>query len=110
METLALINAANGIAFTMRLVRKGDQYGRDNCLTHDKAEPLVEFYDSRYAFDRTPAGTVLGQFTGGRYYAATLLEGSADRGLALSGGGRAWTLDAEAFALARAILRNWIAR
>ena len=34
--------------FNVRIVRAGDRYGRDNCLTHDKDEPLVEFYDSRY--------------------------------------------------------------
>lgn len=103
-------NTATGIAFTMRLVREGERYGRGMCLTHDKPEPLVEFYDSRYPFDRDPAGEVLGQFTGGRYYAATLLA-SKNAGLILDGGNAdVWSLDPAAFALARETLRNWLAR
>ena len=29
----------------VKIVFKGDSYGLDNCLTHKKDEPLVEFYD-----------------------------------------------------------------
>lgn len=28
----------------MRIVHRGDSYGRAWCLTHDQDEPLVEFY------------------------------------------------------------------
>jgi hypothetical protein len=30
--------------YTVRLVKKGDMYGRDHCLTHSEDDPLVEFY------------------------------------------------------------------
>jgi hypothetical protein len=36
--------AANGHAYLARIVFKGDRYGLDGCLTHDKDDPLVEFY------------------------------------------------------------------
>lgn len=103
-------NTRTGIAFTMRLVREGDRYGRGMCLTHDNAKALVEFYDARYPFDKDPAGEVLGQFTGGRYYVDTILK-SPNAELCLDGGNAdVWTLDAPAFALARETLRNWMAR
>jgi hypothetical protein len=40
-----------GLSFNVRLVRKGDRYGLNDCLTHDKDEPLVEFYDATYEQD-----------------------------------------------------------
>ncbi len=69
--------------FNVRIVRAGDRYGLDNCLTHDKDEPLVEFYDSRYPHCE------YGQFVS-RYYVATILGtdryGSGVGGLILDGG------------------------
>ena len=62
--------------FNVRIVRAGDRYGRDFCLTHDKDEPLVEFY--------------IGDYFVSRYYVATILGtdgyGSGVGGLILDGG------------------------
>lgn len=38
----------DGKSWRVQLVFKGDKYGLDNCLTHDKNEPMVEFYDLSY--------------------------------------------------------------
>lgn len=100
-------NTSTGIVFTMRLVAQGNRYGRENCLTNEKAEPLVEFYDSRYPFDRDPAGEILGQFVS-RYYVETLMK-APNAGLCLDGGNReSWSLDRETFDLARTLLHNWL--
>ena len=34
--------------FNVRVVNKGDKFGRDFCLTHESEKPMVEFYDARY--------------------------------------------------------------
>lgn len=74
--------------FNVRIVRTGDKYGREMCLTHEKDEPLVEFYDARY-----------NQFVS-RYYASTLLEsGGYPGGLCLDGGHPdEWSVSAEGMA------------
>lgn len=69
MIVARVINDA-GRAFNVRLVRCGDRYGLDDCLTHDKDEPLVEFYDATYEND--PRFTLgRGQFAS-RYCLGTL--------------------------------------
>jgi hypothetical protein len=102
-----IISASNGVPFNMRLVRKGDTYGRDLCLTHDKDDALVEFYDARYRFEGE-RGAEFGQFVS-RYYLSTLCKSKNKGGLNLDGGVDAWTIDADGMALAYAILRNWTA-
>ncbi len=74
----------------MRLVRRGDCYGLDDCLVHDKDEPLVEFWDATYEHDPrfTPE---LGQFAG-RYCLGTLTSKVGYFGLALCGHVPAWTV------------------
>ncbi|QGH74997.1 hypothetical protein MAL1_00251 [Bacteriophage DSS3_MAL1] len=98
-----------GIPFTMRLVRIGDGYGRDLALTHDKNEPLVEFYDARYACDPTKEkGGEYGQFVS-RYYVSTLFASpSAESGLNLEGSVDAWSINRDGMQSAFAILRNWL--
>lgn len=54
--------------FTVTIVRKGDHYGRNNCVTHNEDAPMVEFYDARY---KRPGFTSAGQFVS-RYYLHTL--------------------------------------
>lgn len=70
----------------------------------DYGKPSVEFYDRRYG--ETPDG----QFTGGRYFADTLLGldgyGRAEGGLSLDGGIPAWSVDAATMDLVRA----WLTR
>ena len=77
--------------FNVRVVTKGDKYGRDFCLTHNEDKPLVEFYDARYPH------TEFGQFVS-RYYVETILGdddyGPKNSGLSLDGGIPEWTVPA----------------
>lgn len=100
---LAIISES-GRQFNVRLVRKGDRYGLNDCLTHDKDAPMVEFYDGSQ--DPAKFGP-RGQFIS-RYYLDTLT--GADRlsrgdvrnggGLCLHGGVPEWDLDSVAAATA----------
>jgi len=99
---IATLHAANGVTFNMRLVRKGQGYGVKLAVIHDKDEPLVEFYDSRYVFSGEP-GAEYGQFVS-RYYLRMIMGAG---GINLDGGVDAWTIDAGTMALARQILVNW---
>lgn len=103
---LAQIINREGKTFTVRLVQKGTRYGLKHCLTHDKDEPMVEFYDADYDFDRDDEGNVLGQFVT-RYYLKTLLDKAPGTGLCLDGGVPVWSIDARAFAAVAGILQNW---
>lgn len=103
---VATIRNANGIAFNVRLVRKGQGYGRNLSVIHEKDEPLVEFYDARYVFSGE-AGAEFGQFVS-RYYLSTLRASqSPTRGLCLDGGVPAWNVDSGAMQVAYALLENW---
>jgi hypothetical protein len=88
--------------FNVRILRKGDKYGRDFCLTHDEDKPLVEFYDGRYPHCE------YGQFVT-RYYVSTILGtdkwGRGAGGLILDGGIPAWTVSAEDMDTVRDYLR-----
>lgn len=92
----------DGRVFALRVVNQGDAYGRNGCLTHDKAAPMVEFYDTTYAGDDpdTFSGH-LGQFVS-RYYFSTLMDTDPTRNLALDGGIPAWTVTADSLAQALA--------
>ena len=97
LNTMKVTNS-NGLSFNVRIVRKGDTYGRNNCLTNDDDRSLVEFYDTRYAH------TPLGQFVS-RYFAFTLLERAGEYvGLNLDGGVPDWTIDADAMDQ----VRSWL--
>lgn len=73
-------------SFNVRLVEKGDKYGRNDAITHNKDEPLVEFFDVRYPH------TELGQFVA-RYYKSTIME--IEGGLILDSSIRDWYVDSE---------------
>ena len=83
---LTVIND-RGTPFNVRLVKKGEKYGLKDCLTHDKADPLIEFYDAttliNWDYNR-------GQFVA-RYNLSTLID-SIDKGcgLCLYGGEPSW--------------------
>ncbi len=67
--------------FNVRLVRKGDRYGLNDCLVgHD--EPLVEFYSR--ADDYDPRFDGRGQYVS-RYYLATLQQHPTGIGLQFQG-------------------------
>lgn len=98
-----LTDEKTGIKWCARLVFEGDNYGRNHCLEHDKADPLVEFYDMdsgaaqqmrasddpRVRFE----GEEYGQFVS-RYYLSTLNKTNwADSsGLNLDGGIPRWSV------------------
>lgn len=79
---------SRGIPFNVRIVQQGDNYGLNNCLTHESKEPLVEFYDQRYPH------TEFGQFVS-RYNITTLLKRENNLGLDLDGGIPDWKIDAK---------------
>lgn len=103
-----------GRAFNVRVIRKGDRYGLNDCLVHDKDDPLVEFWDATYEHDPrfTPG---LGQFVS-RYFLNTLTDEDGNghelravpRGIALCGHEPVWTVTggnvADAIAAAQAAL------
>jgi hypothetical protein len=61
MKTIT-VPGGRGFDFLVRLVERGDTYGLEFCLTHNKDEPLVEFYDTRHQHTKAPDGQMLGQF------------------------------------------------
>lgn len=110
------ITNEEGRHFNVRIVRIGDRYGRDDCLTHgedkDDNSPLVEFYDLSHTAKFGPRG----QFVS-RYYVSTLLgrdeyvcnkgmEAEMGIGLNLEGGVAAWSIDADAMDVVRSWLDN----
>jgi hypothetical protein len=76
-----------GTPFMVRIVRRGQGYGRNFCITHNEDEPLIEFYDARYMH------TSYGQFVA-RYYMNTILDRNQNIGLDLYGGEADWKIDA----------------
>ena len=78
----------DGIPFRVRVVRSGETYGLNDMLTHQDADPLVEFYDARYDF--SPGR---GQFVS-RYSMSTLRSRNYLR-LQLEGGVRDWWVSAQ---------------
>lgn len=99
-----------GVTFNVRMVYQHHRYGLNDCLVHDEKEPLVEFYDARWAW--YGAFGCDGQFVA-RYYAKTLLERDQDYGLALYGHERDWVVDAKTMAgvlewIEGNVKREWI--
>ena len=107
METLTVTNDM-GRKFTVRILRSGDKYGLDECLTWgEKTRGIIapedlakwnlrlglEFYDATYAGDqRFPP---LGQFVS-LYYLGSILEGHG--GVDLQGDVPEWKIDHSAMA------------
>ena len=86
------IDNERGQPWTIRIVEEGDKYGRDDCLTYEKDEPVVEFYDADHPHDIDPiSGTILGQFVS-RYYISTIMDGNGG-GLNLMGYEPKWTIN-----------------
>lgn len=82
-----------------RIVTHMEKYGLDFCLRHDKLEPLVEFYDTRF-----PHHTIYGQFVS-RYNVSTFLGHAG--GLCLDGGNRdIWSLSEESVEDTKAWLKS----
>lgn len=102
---LATIQNANGIAFNVRVVMLNDSYGHNMCLTHAHKEPMVEFYDIRYKFERD-GDIILGQFVS-RYNLNTMQRLHPSRGLNLEGGVTDWSLDSKAVSELLALFQMW---
>jgi len=99
--------AENGNPFVVRMVRHGDRYGRDMCLTHTPEpkyafdSPVIEFYDARYDVNKDTDGTPLGQFVSS-YYLSTLhgplRHWKTNQGVQLHGNVAAWAVDPQSLA------------
>ena len=86
MKTIDL--SCNRTPMNIRVIERGERYGLDDCLKHERDDPLVEFYDARYP----KFNSGLGQFVA-RYYLSTLLERPEPKaGLILNTGSPAWTV------------------
>ena len=93
-----------GIPWTVRLVRPGDRFGRDDCLVHNDEMglgPIVEFYDRRQ--DPAKFGP-LGQFVSS-YHRGTLFAHPLGRGLCLDAGIPCWQVDVNVMQ----IVKQWLA-
>lgn len=103
MRDIFLDFTDKGRPWRVRFLRKGDRYGRDRCLTHDELEPMVEFYDRKFAGGQSNWGHSFpdeGQFVS-RYYLSSLLKCKSSLlepeggGLNLDGGIEAWSISAK---------------
>jgi hypothetical protein len=83
-----------GDSFNVVVVLEGDSYGLDDCLTHEKSDPLVEFYDAEYANQKS--WDYRGQFIG-RYYLSTLTRKPVTCGLDLMGYEPKWKISKQNF-------------
>jgi len=104
-DHMVAITSKTGVRFNVRIIRTGDRYGLDDCLTVGEGNslrlegpgPFVEFYDSRYL--HTPRG----QFVS-RYGVDTIL--ATRQGLDLVGYEPSWKIDAAAMDVLRLWLRH----
>jgi hypothetical protein len=111
------VTNAEGNTFTVKLLREGDTYGRDKCLTVTKDThgrnfgqkgdvEMVEFYDAEHAGPRFDPE---GQFVS-RYYLSTLLEAPATQGLCLQGDESKWRIDGATMVHVNATIAWWATR
>jgi hypothetical protein len=88
-----------GRTFELRIIEVGDNYGRNNCLTHDDPigyGAMVEFWDTTH-----------NQFVS-RYYIKTLQERDQNYGLCLYGGEPVWSVDAAAMQIVHNFIEGWV--
>ena len=91
VEPQMVVHGPPGVAFLVRAVRKGERYGVEDRIVHDKDDPLLEFYDLRFvgtAFG--PRGQLVAR------YNAETLACHLDGGLCLHGGVPEWVVPAKA--------------
>jgi|TARA_R110000796_G_scaffold40635_2_gene100615 hypothetical protein len=99
-KLLKIIDNDTAQPWTIKIIAKNDAYGRDDCLTHDDDELMVEFYDGRYIENFDPEG----QFVS-RYNLSTIAN-ETDRGINLHGGVDSWSVNASAMKSVRTWLRD----
>ena len=91
----------------VRLVRQGDRYGLNRCLTHDEVEPMVEFYDREFAGGRSSWGHSFpdeGEFV--HWYRLSSLLKRGGGMLNLDDGVEVWRISAEGM---RVVMRHVVA-
>jgi len=103
---VATVQNDSGRRFNVRIVRRGDRYGLNDCLTHGEGKneirasiasrgydgAMIEFYDAKY--ENAPGFGSRGQFVT-RYYLSTLALDArkSDCGLDLHGGVAEWKIN-----------------
>lgn len=101
IQTLDVV-AVNGTPFRVLFIPPGVPGPNAFRTPADSPHATVEFYDRRHNF--TPE--VGGQFTGGSYYASTLVGRNPNSALWLNGSQEAWSLDAATMTL----VTDWVSR
>ncbi len=99
-KILKVIDNDTAQPWTIKIIAKNDAYGRDDCLTHDDDELMVEFYDGRYIEGFDPEG----QFVS-RYNLSTIAQ-ETYRGINLDGGIASWTINAPVMVEVRKWLKD----
>ena len=86
-----------GDRWLVRVVKRDDRYGLNDCLVHDEDDPLVEFYDAEYrgSGEGREFGP-RGQFVA-RYYWSTLCKRPRGLGLDLLSYEPKWKLTWDEF-------------
>ena len=104
----------HGKSFAVRLVLEGGDYGLNLCLTNNKPEPLIEFYDTEFAGKK--GFTEHGQFVS-RYCLSTLLgvdewgwKNSSRGGVDLCGHVVPWYVEQEQLRLVLQATVLWLGR
>jgi hypothetical protein len=92
-------NGSYSSKWKVRLVKKGEKYGRDYCITNDK-DTLVEFYDMTVDKNSFP----IGQFVS-RYNLETLKD-RGHNGLCLNGEVKSWSINSDCYSLIDRWLKN----
>ena len=95
----------SGRNWRVKLLFKGDKYGLNNCLTHNKDKPMVEFYDLKYIdkfgkdgqfVSRYDLGTILFE---GYVFSRSQLMNASERdsryGITLQGNVDGWEMSAD---------------
>lgn len=72
-----------GVVFNVRILRQGEKYGLNDCLTHRDADPVVEFYVANLKSQGWPRGQLASS-----YYVKDFLQIAG--GLCLFGDVREW--------------------
>lgn len=103
---ILIVKSCTGRDIEARILRPGDAYGREDCLTWGEeagrgiTDPEVrqrfhEKFGKKLGIEFTDVTNGIRNFTGGRYYLSDILQHSRSLGLCLMGGERAWDLPAE---------------